>query len=63
MKLCNFDHITAASYYPQLLAAASNPLRFIPQIQSLRKLIQSGKAGRVLLVEARLKQKVGLLIM
>ena len=81
----------AASYYPQLMAAASNPLRydtvsiysnelqyrsgsdidldlkrtdrssfrFLAQIQSIRRLIQSGKAGRVLLVEARLKENVG----
>ena len=40
------------------MAAASNPLRFLPQIQFIRKLIKSGNAGRVLLVEGRLKENV-----
>ncbi|CAG5114277.1 Oidioi.mRNA.OKI2018_I69.chr2.g8339.t1.cds [Oikopleura dioica] len=46
----------AASYYPQLLAAALNPVRFIEQIVKLRNFIKSS-AGQVYMVEAKMKSK------
>lgn len=47
----------AASYYPQLLAAALNPVRFIDQIVKLRNFIKSS-AGQVYMVEGKMKSKV-----
>lgn len=47
----------AASYYPQLLAAALNPVRFIEPIVKLRNFIKLS-AGQVYMVEAKMKSKV-----
>lgn len=46
----------AASYYPQLLAAALNPVRFIEPIVKLRNFIKLS-AGQVYMVEAKMKSK------
>jgi len=46
----------AASYYPQLLAAALNPVRFIEPIVKLRNFIKLW-AGQVYMVEAKMKSK------
>lgn len=50
--------IQASHYYPTLLAAASSPLRFLEPIQHIRKMIRSGKPGRVQVVEAKLKDNL-----
>ena len=50
--------IQASCYYPTLLAAASSPLRFLDQIQRIKNMVRSGKAGRVLTIEAKLKDNV-----
>ena len=50
--------IQASSYYPTLMAAASSPLRFLDQIQQIGNMIKSGKPGRVLVIEAKLKDDV-----
>lgn len=50
--------IQASCYYPTLLAAASSPLRFLDQIQRIKNMVRSGKAGRVLTIEAKLKDNM-----
>ena len=54
--------IQASCYYPTLLAAASSPLRFLDQIQRIKNMVRSGKAGRVLTIEAKLKDNVSSMV-
>lgn len=48
--------VTAARYYPTLLSALDNRLRFLPAFVRMRELVEEGYCGDIFLSEARLYQ-------
>jgi predicted dehydrogenase len=48
--------VTAARYYPKLLSALDNRLRFIPAFVKMRQLVEEGYCGEVFLAQAQIYQ-------
>ncbi|XP_062506762.1 glucose-fructose oxidoreductase domain-containing protein 2-like [Corticium candelabrum] len=45
--------VTAARYYPTLLSALDNRLRFLPAVLKMREMVEDGYCGEIFLAEAR----------